>query len=92
MLYPYITLADDTTVHHSHLIERNGRKEVEIHFERPAEGWPCFDEARCVLPTYEWIKRVGHYSDEEIKSFEALVKRHSHLIYRYASEGGVDIA
>jgi len=38
-------------------------EKVEVHFEKPIETG--FKTARCVLPTYVWIKRVN-YSDEEI--------------------------
>ena len=55
MMYPYITLADETEITYSHVLERYARKEVEVHFERPTEDG--FDVARCVLPSYEWIKR-----------------------------------
>lgn len=57
MMYPYITLADDTEITHSHLIEREGTQSVEVHFERPTEDG--FISARCVLPSYEWKFNEG---------------------------------
>ena len=54
MMYPYITLADETEITHSHIIEENDVKKVEVHFERPTEHG--FDTARCILPNYTWIK------------------------------------
>ncbi len=50
MLYPYMILADETEIVHSHIIEENGIQCVEVHFERPTEDG--FDVARCSLPTY----------------------------------------
>lgn len=50
MMYPYMTLADETEIVHSHLID--GGK-VIVHFERPTESG--FDSARFELPTYELI-------------------------------------
>ena len=37
MMYPYITLADETEITHSQLIEADGNQSVEVHFERPME-------------------------------------------------------
>jgi len=89
MMYPYMTLADETEIVHSHLKEENGIRIVEVHFERPICGG--FDSARCKLPTYEWIKRDG-FSDDEILRFERLLKDSAHLLYRYAEIGGVPVA
>ena len=89
MMYPYITLADETLITHSHLKEDNGLKIVDVHFERPINGG--FDSARCRLPSYEWIIRDG-YSDEEIEKFERFLRRAAHSFYKYAETGGLDIA
>ena len=35
MMYPYITLADETEITHSHVMEHEGVQSVEVHFERP---------------------------------------------------------
>lgn len=88
-MYSYITLSDETEITHSHIVERNARKEVEVHFERPTENG--FDFARCILPTYEWVKKEG-YSDTEIQFFEKLLQHNAHLFYKYAEEGGIKIA
>jgi len=89
MMYPYITLSDETEITHSHVIERNARKEVEVHFERATDIG--FDVARCVLPIYEWIIKDG-FTDDEIMVFEQLVQHNAHLFYKYADEGGIKIA
>jgi len=89
MLYPYITLSDETEICYSHIIDRNNRKEVEVHFERPTEDG--FDTARCVLPSYEWIIKKG-YSNSEIAFFEELLQNNSHLFFRYSEAGGMGIA
>jgi hypothetical protein len=88
-MYPYITLADETLITHSHLLEKNGEKSVEVHFERPKPFG--FDTARCSLPSYTWIIREG-YSDESIKEFEELLENHAHLFFKYAEIGGIQIA
>lgn len=37
MMYPYIILADETEITHSHLFEEAGKQTVEVHFERATE-------------------------------------------------------
>ena len=89
MMYPYITLADETEITHSELLDRDGVQTVEVHFERPTEHG--FDSARCVLPTYQWKFKEG-YSPEEIAFFEELLRNNAHLLYRYAAQGGIHCA
>lgn len=77
MMYPYIVLSDETEITHSHIIERNNRKEVEVHFERAtAEG---FDTARCILPTYEWIIK-DRFTDIEMNLFDQLLQNNIQLV------------
>jgi hypothetical protein len=89
MMYPYITLPDDTLITHSHLLEQGGVKMVEVHFERPVEDG--FELARCSLPSYEWIMRDG-YSDSEIEMFERLLHDGAHTFFKYAELGGMSVA
>ena len=89
MMYPYITLADETEITHSHIIEENSMQCVEVHFERPKEGG--FATARCSLPTYKWIKREG-FTDNEIEKFDQFLHHNAHLLYKYAFAGGIHIA
>ncbi|EET61605.1 hypothetical protein BRYFOR_06288 [Marvinbryantia formatexigens DSM 14469] len=89
MMYPYMTLADETEIVHSQIIEENNVQKVIVHFERPTEDG--FDSARCELPTYKWILKDG-YSEEEIAMFEQLLRSNAHLLYKYAANGGIQIA
>lgn len=89
MMYPYMTLWDETEIVHSQVIEEDGKQKVIVHFERPTEDG--FDSARCELPKYKWIIREG-YSDEEIAMFEHLLRSNAHLLYKYAINGGIQIA
>ena len=34
MMYPYMILADETEIVHSHIIEENGKKKVIVNFEQ----------------------------------------------------------
>lgn len=88
-MYPYMVLSDETEIVHSQIIEEDGKQKVLVNFERPTEEG--FDSARCELPDYRWIFRDG-YSDEEIKLFEELLHSNAHLLYKYAANGGIQIA
>lgn len=89
MMYPYMTLSDETEIVHSQLIEDKGIKKVIVNFERPTDNG--FDSARCELPEYKWTEKEG-YSDEEIAFFEKLLHSNAHLLYEYAANGGIKIA
>lgn len=89
MMYPYMILADETEIVHSQILEENGEKSVEVHFERATEDG--FDMARCLLPSYKWIIREG-FSDDEIELFEKLLHSNAHLLFKYAESGGNKIA
>ncbi len=87
MMYPYMTLADETEIVHSHIID--GEK-VIVHFERPTEKG--FDSARFELPSYNLLEKKGEYSTEDIEFFRELLQHNAHLIYKYAECGGVKFA
>ena len=89
MMYPYMTLSDETEIVHSQLNEDKGIKKVIVNFERPTDNG--FDSARCELPEYKWTEKEG-YSDEEIAFFEKLLHSNAHLLYKYAANGGIKIA
>lgn len=89
MMYPYMTLADETEIVHSQIIEENGKQKIIVNFERPTEEG--FDSARCELPEYKWISKEG-YSADEIAMFEELLHTNAHLLYKYAANGGIQIA
>ena len=89
MMYPYITLADETLITHSHLLGNGENKYIEVHFERPRDYG--FDMARCTLPSYKWTIKQG-YSDKEIEHFEKIVKNGVHLFFKYAANGGLSVA
>lgn len=89
MMYLYITLADETEIVHSQILDKNGEKSVEVHFERATENG--FDTAICSIPSYKWIKKEG-FSDEEIELFEKLLHNNAHLLFKYAENGGIKIA
>lgn len=90
MIYEYMSFPDETEVVHTQIIEKDGKPTVQVHFERPTEDG--FDSARCELPSYKWILREGHYSDDEIKFFTEFLEHNAHLIFKYAANGGLKLA
>ncbi len=50
MMYPYMTLNDDTEITHSEM-KSDGR--VKVYIETPDEK-VCFRHATCWLPEYKW--------------------------------------
>ena len=84
MMYPFLTLADDTEIVHSELTED---KRVKVYIETPDEK-DGFHNAVCYLPSYKWEK-INGYTDEEILYFEKLLKNNAHLIMQYAKAGGI---
>lgn len=62
-MFPYLTFSNGTEVVYSKILEKDGVKTVQVHFECPIDGG--FKSARCELPSYKWLFNEG-YSREEI--------------------------
>jgi len=89
MMYPYITLGDGTEIVHSHIINDGDKQKVIVHFEKPVPDG--FLDARCELPEYKWTENEG-FSEEDIAFFTKFLEANAHLLFRYAAEGGINIA
>ena len=87
MMYPFMTLNDDTEITHSEM-KPDGR--VKVYIERPDEQY-CFRNATCYLPGYEW-EDVYHFSPEEIEKYQKIIESTAHLILEFSQEGGFDNA
>lgn len=64
MMYPYMTLNDDTEITHSEM-KADGR--VKVYIETPDEK-NGFRHATCWLPDYQW-EDIFAYSDIELTYF-----------------------
>ena len=84
MMYPYLTLNDDTEITHSEL-RPDGRVKVYIETPDVRDG---FHNATCYLPDYTW-ESIHGYSDQEMEYFKRLIRDNAHLILEFAQEGGV---
>ena len=89
MLYPFMTLEDETEIVHSEPLMIDGEEQVKVVIEKPVYGG--FNSAVCWLPKYRWEKIEG-FNDEEIKGFQILLESVSHVIIELARDGGFDRA
>lgn len=84
MMYPYMTLNDDTEITHSEM-QPDGR--VKVYIETPDER-DGFHNAVCWLPEYKWENITG-YNDEEMQFFKQLIRNNAHAIMDFSNDGGV---
>ena len=84
MMYPFMTLNDDTEITHSEM-KPDGK--VKVYIETPDEKY-CFRHATCWLPDYKWEDIVG-YSETEMAYFKQLIQNNAHLIIEFSQEGGI---
>lgn len=89
MLYPFMTLEDNTEIVHSESYTENGVERVRVELEKPVEGG--FYSAECILPEYTWQKVQG-FSKNDIAELQDIIASLAHIIIRLAREGGFDNA
>ncbi|MGI6094048.1 MAG: hypothetical protein ACOYBL_01325 [Lachnospiraceae bacterium] len=77
MMYPLMTLNDETEIVYSDMQEDGT---VKVYMERPDEKYG-FCRATCWLPKYKW-EDIYHFSEDEIAKFEEIIRSATHLIYR----------
>ena len=89
MLYPFMTLPDETEIVHSESRMSDGREVVKVCIEKPIDYG--FKSATCWLPDYRWEKIEG-YTQEEIASLQELIQSLAATIYELARDGGFEHA
>ena len=87
MMYPYLTLDDETEIVHSELLSDNT---VKVYIEKPDEK-DGFHYASCFLPKYEWQEIFG-FTENEIKRYQTIIENNAHLIIEVSKNGGFDNA
>ena len=85
MMYPFLTLNDDTEITHSEM-KPDGR--VKVYIETPDEKC-CFRYATCWLPEYKW-EDIYQYSENDIEKFQEIIESTAHLIMEFSQEGGFE--
>lgn len=83
MMYPYMTLNDNTEIVHS---EMKADGCVKVYIERPDEKMG-FLTATCWLPQYKW-EDINGFSQEDILKFQEIIESSAHLIMEFSQEGG----
>ena len=84
MMYPFMTLNDNTEIVHSEM-KPDGK--VKVYIETPDEKY-CFKHATCWLPDYTW-ENIKGYSNTEMAYFKQLIRNNAHLIIEFSQEGGI---
>lgn len=87
MMYPYMTLSDQTEIVHSDILIIDSKEQVKVYMEKPI--YCGFKTATCYLPDYRW-ENIDGFSDEEIANLNDIITSSSHLILRFAREGGIE--
>ena len=87
MMYPFMTLNDDTEITHSEM-KPDGKVKVYIETPDIKDG---FHNATCWLPEYTW-ENIEGYSKTELNYFQQLIKDNAHLIMEFSQEGGFENA
>lgn len=83
MMYPFMTLDDETEIVHS---EMNPDGQVKVYIEKSDEEL-CFRHATCWLPEYKW-EEVYAFSEKEISKYQEIIESTAHLIMEFSQEGG----
>lgn len=85
MMYPFMTLDDDTEIVHS---EMKPDGTVKVYVEKPDDK-DCFHHATCYLPKGNWEDVYG-FSEEEMNYYKEVVSSTAHLILEFAQHGGIE--
>ena len=75
MMYPFMTLDDETEIVYS---DRKEDGTVKIYLETPDEK-DGFHNMTCYLPSFE-IKEVNGYSTKQVEAFMEIVRSKENLI------------
>ena len=89
MLYPFMTLDDDTEIVHSETYLDNGKEVVRVEIEKPVNGG--FASATVYLPDYRWEDITG-FTQTEIDYLTEFIESVAHVIIQLAREGGFENA
>ena len=89
MLYPFMTLADETELVHSESYIEDGKERVRVEMEKPIDGG--FKSAECILPDYKW-QNIKGFTGEEIDELQNTIKSLAHIIFQLARDGGFENA
>ena len=87
MMYPLMTLNDNTEIVHSETLP-DGRVKVYVETPNAKDG---FHHMTIYLPDYT-IEEVYRYTYEEVVKFVKMIRSMAHLIIPFAAGGGFENA
>ena len=87
MMYPFLTLDDETEITHSEYLS-SGR--VKVYVEK-ADEKDCFHYMTCYLPDYT-IENIFGFNEDEVKKYMEVIRSTAHLILEFSKEGGFENA
>jgi len=87
MMYPFLTLDDETEIVHS---EMRPDGKVKVYIEKPDEK-DCFHHATCYLPGYQ-VEDISGFSEDEMQHYLKIIQDTAHLILEFSRSGGFDNA
>ena len=79
MMYPFMTLEDETEIVHSEMLKD---ERVKVYVEK-ADEKDCFHHMTCYLPQYE-IDDVFGFSEQEVNRYMDIIRSTAHLIMEFA--------
>ncbi len=85
MMYPFLTLNDQTEIVHSEWLPT---EQVRVYIEKP-DAKDGFHHGICMLPGYHW-QDVDGFTSEEIAKYQTILESTAHLIIQFSKEGGFD--
>ena len=85
MMYPFMTLDDETEIVHSEVLED---ERVKVYVEKP-DTKDCFHHMTCYLPKYE-LEEVYGFNQSEVDKYMEIIKSTAHLIMQFSKEGGFE--
>lgn len=88
MMYPFMTLNDNTEITFSSPLPAESGERVKVYIEPPIPDG--FKNATCYLPQYEWHN--NGYSVMEMDRLNELIKSVAHILLRLSKEGGIESA
>ncbi|WP_294159635.1 hypothetical protein [uncultured Selenomonas sp.] len=87
MMYPFLTLDDETEITHSEMLPDH---RVKVYVEKPDEN-DGFHHMVCYLPSYD-IMEVSGFTKKEVHRYLDIIRSTAHLMIEFSQEGGFENA
>ena len=87
MMYPFMTLDDETEIVHSEQ-QKDGR--VKMYIEKPDEK-DGFHYMTCYLPDYQ-MENIFGFDENEVNKYLEVIRSTAHLILEFSQQGGFENA